>query len=408
MSLHYDVLIVGAGIAGSALAYALSQSSAQQRRIALLERSLAEPDRIVGELLQPAGVAFLDKLGLQGALEGIDAIPVHGYAVVQDGRIVHIPYPDGREGRSFHHGLFVQGLREHAMRAKGVDVIEATVNELVEEEGRVVGVKATRSSGKEKDVFRADLTIIADGCFSNFRSTVQGPSARPSNTRSHFCGAILKDARLPISQHGTVALVRGHGPVLLYQISEHDTRILVDVKGPIPSDLKVCFSPFVVCMRSRYPQKHIITEILPSLPNELHEPIRAALATERVRRMPNSFLPPAPQTHKRGVILLGDAWNMRHPLTGGGMTVALSDVYILSQHLDKINDLLDWSQMKDVLDKWWWERKGLAATINIMSIALYDVFGADGECLTVFQDGCFKYFERGGESVRGPVSLLSG
>jgi squalene monooxygenase len=392
MSLHYDVLIVGAGIAGSALAYALSQSSAQQRRIALLERSLAEPDRIVGELLQPAGVAFLDKLGLQGALEGIDAIPVHGYAVVQDGRIVHIPYPDGREGRSFHHGLFVQGLREHAMRAKGVDVIEATVNELVEEEGRVVGVKATRSSGKEKDVFRADLTIIADGCFSNFRSTVQGPSARPSNTRSHFCGAILKDARLPISQHGTVALVRGHGPVLLYQISEHDTRILVDVKGPIPSDLK----------------KHIITEILPSLPNELHEPIRAALATERVRRMPNSFLPPAPQTHKRGVILLGDAWNMRHPLTGGGMTVALSDVYILSQHLDKINDLLDWSQMKDVLDKWWWERKGLAATINIMSIALYDVFGADGECLTVFQDGCFKYFERGGESVRGPVSLLSG
>ncbi|KAG2352560.1 squalene epoxidase [Suillus spraguei] len=94
--------------------------------------------------------------------------------------------------------------------------------------------------------------------------------------------------------------------------------------GPVPSDLK----------------KHIITEILPSLPNQLHEAIRAALATNRVRRMPSSFLPPASQTNKRGVILLVDAWNMRHPLTGGGMTVALSDVYILSQHLDKINDLL--------------------------------------------------------------------
>jgi squalene monooxygenase len=254
MSSQYDVLIVGAGIAGSALAYALSQSLALPRRIALLERSLAEPDRIVGELLQPAGVAFLDKLGLQGALEDIDAISVHGYAVVQDGRIVHIPYPDGREGRSFHHGLFVQGLRKHAIRAKGVDVIEATVNELVEEEGRVVGVKATRSSGKEKEVFRADLTIIADGCFSKFRSTVQGPSARPSNTRSHFCGAILKDARLPIPQHGTVALVRGHGPVLLYQISEHDTRMLVDVKGPMPSDLKVCFLVFIVDIRSKPPR----------------------------------------------------------------------------------------------------------------------------------------------------------
>ncbi|KAG0692248.1 squalene epoxidase-domain-containing protein, partial [Suillus ampliporus] len=133
-----------------------------------------------------------------------------------------------------------------------------------------------------------------------------------------------------------------------------------------------------------------------------------ALSSDRVRRMPNSFLPPAPQSHQRGVILLGDAWNMRHPLTGGGMTVALSDVYILSLHLHKVNDLRDWVQMTAVLKKWWWERKGLSATINILSVALYDLFGADGECLTVLQDGCFKYFERGGESVRGPVSLLSG
>src|ERR1700709_2548942 len=130
MSSQYDILIVGAGIAGSALAHALSLSSAPRRRIALLERSLAEPDRIVGELLQPGGIAFLNKLGLQGALEGIDAIPEHGYVVVQDNRIVHIPYPDAREGRSFHHGLFVQALREHAKRARCVDVIEATVNEL--------------------------------------------------------------------------------------------------------------------------------------------------------------------------------------------------------------------------------------------------------------------------------------
>ncbi|KAG0709422.1 squalene epoxidase-domain-containing protein [Suillus ampliporus] len=90
------------------------------------------------------------------------------------------------------------------------------------------------------------------------------------------------------------------------------------------------------------------------------------------------------------------------------MTVALSDVYILSQHLGQVNDLRDWNQMKGVLKKWWWERKGLSATINILSVALYDLFGADGECLTVLQNGCFKYFERGGESVRGPVSLLSG
>ena len=28
--------------------------------------------------------------------------------------------------------------------------------------------------------------------------------------------------------------------------------------------------------------------------------------------------------------------------------------------------------------------------------------------LAILQTGCFKYFERGGECIRGPVSLLSG
>ncbi len=60
-----DVVIVGAGIIGCALAVALGK---QGRSVVLLEKSLKEPDRIVGELLQPGGVAALEKLGLKGAL----------------------------------------------------------------------------------------------------------------------------------------------------------------------------------------------------------------------------------------------------------------------------------------------------------------------------------------------------
>jgi squalene monooxygenase len=63
--LHHDadVLIVGAGIAGCALAVALGN---QGRSVILLEKSLKEPDRIVGELLQPGGVRALEKLGIRG------------------------------------------------------------------------------------------------------------------------------------------------------------------------------------------------------------------------------------------------------------------------------------------------------------------------------------------------------
>ena len=111
----YDVVIVGAGIAGCALAHALSTlPRSKPLRIGLVERSLSEPDRIVGELLQPGGVIALKLLGIESCLEGIDAVPVKGYCVVEGGKAVHIPYPGKHEGRSFHHGRFIMKLREAA------------------------------------------------------------------------------------------------------------------------------------------------------------------------------------------------------------------------------------------------------------------------------------------------------
>ena len=75
--LHHeaDVVVVGAGILGCAVAVALGN---QGRSVIVLERSLKEPDRIVGELLQPGGVQALEKLGLRDCLEDIDAVKVFG------------------------------------------------------------------------------------------------------------------------------------------------------------------------------------------------------------------------------------------------------------------------------------------------------------------------------------------
>ena len=58
-----DIVIVGAGIVGCAAAVAFGK---QGRSVILLEKSLKEPDRIVGELLQPGGVRALVGLGLGG------------------------------------------------------------------------------------------------------------------------------------------------------------------------------------------------------------------------------------------------------------------------------------------------------------------------------------------------------
>ena len=131
--------------------------------------------------------------------------------------------------------------------------------------------------------------------------------------------------------------------------------------------------------------------------------------------------------------MIGDSWNMRHPLTGGGMTVAFSDAVLLTEILRPSEELpagregLEWELVAPKLRAWFWERKKLASVVNIMSVALYDLFGgADGKStlyrvqhflgdsrlistadLAILREGCFRYFELGGECVSGPVSLLS-
>lgn len=61
-----DVVIVGAGIFGCAAAFTFAK---QGRSVILLERWMNQPDRIVGELLQPGGCRALEQLGLSQCLE---------------------------------------------------------------------------------------------------------------------------------------------------------------------------------------------------------------------------------------------------------------------------------------------------------------------------------------------------
>ncbi|KAF4100726.1 hypothetical protein G5714_018922 [Onychostoma macrolepis] len=383
-----DVIIVGAGVLGSSLSAVLGRDG---RKVTVIERSLREPDRIVGELLQPGGYRALKELGLEKSVEGLDACIVNGYIIhdTESGMVMEIPYSQDQTqcGRAFHHGRFIMGLRRAALAEPNVRFIEGTVTYLEEENGCVTGVQyKDKHSGKIQRL-RAPLTVVADGCFSKFRQSLGSERVQIC---SNFVGCIMKNS--PQYKPSYAELVLScHGPILIYQISSTDTRVLVDIQGRLPKNLS----------------QYMTEKIHPQLPDHIKRPFLLAVQNNRLKSMPASFLPSSP-VNKPGVLLLGDAYNMRHPLTGGGMSVALNDVRIWRSLLQNIPDLSDNTALLQAKKKFHWERKASHSfVVDVLAQALHELFASQDNSVLDLRRACLCYFRLGGECVSAPVGLLS-
>ncbi|KAF2294290.1 hypothetical protein GH714_008905 [Hevea brasiliensis] len=299
------LLIVGAGVAGSALAYALGKDG---RQVHVIERDLSEPDRIVGELLQPGGYLKLIELGLEDCVEEIDAQQIFGYAIYKDGKITKLSYPlEGFQsniaGRSFHNLRFIQRVREKAASLPNVRLEQGTVTSLLEQEGTVQGVNYKTRNGQEMTAY-APLTIVCDGCFSNLRRSLCNPKV---DIPSCFVAMVLENCELPYANHGHVILA-DPSPILFYPISSTEVRCLVDIPGQK-----------VPAISNGELAKYLKSKVAQQIPSELYDAFISAIEKGSIRTMPNRSMPASPYPTP-GALLLGDAFNMRHPLTGGGMT----------------------------------------------------------------------------------------
>ncbi|KAI0600900.1 squalene epoxidase [Biscogniauxia sp. FL1348] len=419
-----DVVVVGAGVFGCAIAFALAN---QGRSVILLERWMKEPNRIVGELLQAGGLNSLRKLGLGHCVDDIDAVPCYGFSVFFHGKNVEMPYPyveglvdnSGKpiasanksahpkkelprpEGRSFHHGRFIMQLRRSCLNHPNITVVETEAVDTIkgDHNPEILGVQTLTlnpSTGKkEPDTFFGQLTIVADGYASKFRKQylTQTPVVR-----SKFYALELQDCQLPSPNHGHV-VIGASAPVLLYQIGSRETRVLVDVPERLPEA-----APANGGVRG-----YMANVVLPALPACVQPSFRAALERDAKipQSMPNSWLPPTRQSIP-GMLILGDAMNMRHPLTGGGMTVAFNDVAVLADELapGKVPQLGDTRAVAGAMTRFYARRKQLTSIINVLAQALYSLFAAEDANLAKLQRGCFAYFERG--HVAQPMGLLGG
>eukprot|EP01095_Lingulamoeba_sp_RSL-Kostka_P012983 TRINITY_DN5255_c0_g3_i1.p1 TRINITY_DN5255_c0_g3~~TRINITY_DN5255_c0_g3_i1.p1 ORF type:complete len:637 (-),score=211.54 TRINITY_DN5255_c0_g3_i1:18-1928(-) len=402
-----DVIIIGAGVIGSALATALGK---QGKKVLIIERSLKEPNRIVGELLQPGGVEQIKKLGLSECFENIDSPVTNGYAVFNKEDVVILDYPEINcwdeennkpeskksvpHGRSFHHGRFVQNLRKAIYEIENVTAKEGSVISLIEEKTEngldsVIGVNY-KQDGIKKQAY-APLVIGCDGIQSKFRKVTYKKNLKAN---SSFVGLVLKDVELPYPDRGHVILV-DPAPILAYPISSNHVRILIDIPHPLPKnsngDLK------------RYLQE----KVCPQLPESIQQPFLDALEEQQIRSMNCSRLHPE-INKKLGFLLVGDSHNVRHPLTGGGMTVGFADVVIFRDILAQFDDLSDQGMIQDSFDAFYAKRGIHSVSINVLAQALYEVFSNYDPNMVYMREACFAYFNLGKTFYSGPMGLLAG
>ena len=380
----YDICIVGAGVAGAAMAAYLGKAG---KRVAVIEKDYSEQDRIVGELLQPGGVQKLHELGLEDCLEGIDAAEVTGYAIFKEGKQIRIPYPTGAyTGRGFRNGKFVQNLRRKMADCSNVTCLEGRVTELRRNEaGKITGVTySDRSTDNTYDVDAA-LTIVCDGFFSVFRKEL---SRNQASVSGYFLGIVLKNAALPHPGHGHV-FITDTSPFLAYPVTSSHVRMLIDFPGTLPPK------------KSPELKKELKVRILPFLAPELHAAFLDAVEEGDFKVMPNHYMPGKPVL-ENGAVLLGDALTMRHPLTGGGMTASFTDVLALGKLILE-HDLQNPAEARETVARFYSQKRRENSTINILADALYRVFRHKK-----LADACFDYLARGGKFAEEPVSILSG
>jgi geranylgeranyl reductase family protein len=157
-----EVVVVGGGPAGSAMAAALAEAG---HRVLLLDKARFPRHKACSEYINPAGAELLGEMGV---LEEVVAAGAHQ----MEAMLVHAP-DGGRFKANFakaEPGRAALGLSRYRLdhllleraRAAGVTVREhAHVRDVVLEEGRVTGVEATIDGAREQ--IRASLVVGADG-----------------------------------------------------------------------------------------------------------------------------------------------------------------------------------------------------------------------------------------------------
>jgi 2-polyprenyl-6-methoxyphenol hydroxylase-like FAD-dependent oxidoreductase len=159
---RYDVIVVGARVAGAATAMLLAR---QGLRVLAVDRARFPSDTISSHQLQVPGAALLQRWGLLGRLMTAGTPPVRRVRLDADGLVMDGQFPayDGVDALYSPRRTLLDSILVDAAREAGAEIRENfRVTQVIASGDRVTGIRGSARGGPDVNE-TASLVIGADG-----------------------------------------------------------------------------------------------------------------------------------------------------------------------------------------------------------------------------------------------------
>lgn len=318
-----DVIVVGAGPAGSATAAYLAMTGLD---VLVLEKTAFPREKVCGDGLTPRAVKELITLGI-ATPEDDGWIKNHGLRIIGGGMRLSLPWPDLASFPPY--GLvrtrqdFDDILARHAVK-HGARLRESTnvTGPVLDATGRIVGVTARvvddkgRSTGPEL-TYRAPLVVAADGNSSRLSLSMNRPKRddRPMGVavRTYYTSPRHDDDYLEswlelwsTDDNGNKILLPGYG--WIFGVGDGTSNVGLGILNTSSAFGKTDYKDVMRRWVATMPEEWTYSD------ETMVGPIRGAALPMGFNRQPH---------YDRGLLLVGDAGGMVNPFNGEGIAYAM-------------------------------------------------------------------------------------
>jgi geranylgeranyl reductase family protein len=320
-----DVVVVGAGPAGSATAYHLARTGLD---VALLEKTSFPREKVCGDGLTPRAVRSLVSMGIDTAEEA-GWLHNKGLRIIGGGMRLEIPWPELASFPSY--GLvrprtdFDDILARQAVKAGAVLHEETTVTGPVLDDrtGHITGVTTKGEAGEV--TYRAPVVVAADGNSSRL-SLAMGLHKRDDRpmgvaVRTYYTSPRHDDDWLESwlelwdrGSDGRERLLPGYGWV--FGVGDGTSNVGLGILNTSTAWGQVDYKDLLRRWLDQTPEEWGFRE------ENRTQPVRGAALPMGFNRQPH---------YTRGLVLVGDSGGMVNPFNGEGIAYAMESGEIAAE-----------------------------------------------------------------------------